>query len=279
MKRTLKTLISIVLCFALLFSATACAYVDEIAGAIDGFISSNDVPENNEEDNKIPPIPNQENKNVFRYKPAPQPNIVVPSDQKRKYTGGFGFDPHAFYPVDYYWFETYDELLEAIARLEAHGSDIYCNLGFDCDGDPYDIKWCLQYKLPVDCTDSDNFFDQKMSGSIVCAIFREEVTIEELIFSYVDKYDCWNADNEKSIHYIKIEDREKLSISWWGKEEVGLEVPPSPVYYYVLYDGVHVATIYASDYSAADYLSDEYLEHLLDTLFLPLPYTPDEVSE
>ena len=274
MKRTLKTLISIVLCFALLFSATACAYVDEIAGAIDGFISSNGVTKNNEDDNKIPPIPNQENKEPPS---QPQKPAITPT---KTYTGGFGFDPHAFYPVDYYWFETYDELLDAIALLEANDSDIYCNLGFDCDGEPYDIKWCFQYKCTLTPSNSDNFFDRKMSGTIGCFIFREEVTIEELICSYVDKYDSWYADNEKSIDYIKIEDREKLSISWWGKEEVGLEEPlPSPVYYYVLYDGVHVATIYANDYSAADYLSDEYLEHLLDTLFLPLPYTPDEVSE
>ena len=271
MKRTLKTLISIVLCFALLFSATACTYVDEIAGAIDGFISSNGVTKNNEDDNKIPPIPNQENK-----EPPSQPQKPI-STPSKTYTGGFGFDPHAFYPVDYYWFETYDELLEAIALLEANDSDISYSLGFDCDGDPYDIKWCFQYKCTLTPSNSDNFFDRKMSGSIVCFIFREEVTIEELIYSYVSRYDCWFVRRNGSSETIKIESREKLSISWWGKEEYGDEVPPPPVYYYILNDGVMIATLEAEDDMTTDYLSAEYLEHLLDTLVLP--YQLDEATE
>lgn len=74
-------------------------------------------------------------------------------------------------------------------------------------------------------------------------------------------YDSWYKNNYISIENLEIEDREKISITLWGKEDYGYDVPITKEYY-VLYEDVIVATITAEDYTATDFFSDEYLKRL-----------------
>ena len=112
MRKLFKALVSVMLCLALILSATSCAIVDNIKS----FFSDND-----DEDEKPDRV-----------------RVDVPEG----YTGGSVYANPEYNEV--YWLETLEEAKDAISRLEAHGSTVYKSAFFDYTPEGYDVKVMLQ---------------------------------------------------------------------------------------------------------------------------------------
>ena len=127
-------------------------------------------------------------------------NISIPLKYYPKgYTAGFGGLNKAPYP-EYYWVETYDELIQAIDQLKAHDSTILETVIFNYEGDLFDTKYCIQIStwggLADEVKFGDNPFDRwARDVAITPYAFFEDVTIDELVYSYVSDYDVIKLEN------------------------------------------------------------------------------------
>ena len=255
MKKTMRMLVSAVLCLVMLLSMTSCDLVSEL---ISGFLEDEGQPDNGSDREYV-------NGGHTHSKQYPD-----------GYTAGDGGDPCMFELYGFYWLETYDEVLEAIELLESHGSQIESRFGLTCDGEPYDIKWCFGFKWKyVDEFDETktfyehlaegmSFFDRRIDGGyFTCYILRKDVTIEELNYSYLSLYDSFCLKTEDAS--VEIEDPELLAIDWWGRDEYGID----PYWEYdVMYADRKIATIQFKDMYTQDFLTDEDFEIFLDSLVL-----------
>ena len=106
------------------------------------------------------------------------------------YTGGFGYN-HPMESTEYAWVETYEEVEEAIALLSSHGSNFYKSAFFNYEGDLFDTKYCFKFLGEKDNVKyGDNPFDRYAEKVYIYSYaFFENVTIEELVFSYLIDYD------------------------------------------------------------------------------------------
>ena len=112
------------------------------------------------------------------------------------YTGGFIFQPGN--PVEYYWVETYEEVLEAVELLKSHGSTFYNESFFVYEGDEFDVKYCFEFggeygphkdMVPY----GENPYDRWATNVYISSyIFLEDVTIDELVYSNLRKYDAYS---------------------------------------------------------------------------------------
>ena len=105
------------------------------------------------------------------------------------YTGGFGIEPGN--PSACYWVETYEECQAAIDLLKSHGSTFSETAIFTYEGYLFDTKYCFFIDrnkadyIPY----GDNPFDRKAEEvKVVSYAFCEDVTIDELIYSYITLY-------------------------------------------------------------------------------------------
>ncbi len=112
-----------------------------------------------------------------------------PSIFPEGYTGGFGIGYGSM--LEYYWVETYEECIEAIELLKSHGSTFEETAIFSYEGDLFDTKYCFK----IDGSKSeyvkygDNPFDRRGANvRVESYAFFEDVTIDELVYSYVDFY-------------------------------------------------------------------------------------------
>ena len=110
------------------------------------------------------------------------------------YTGGFASQTENFgAPVmEYYWVETYDECLSAIAKLESHGSKIDKSLIFSYEGDLFDTKYCFSFvreKSDKIVFGEDPFDRYTEKVSVKAWAFFKDVKIDDLIYSDVKNYD------------------------------------------------------------------------------------------
>ena len=105
------------------------------------------------------------------------------------YTGGFGISPGQ--RVEYHWVETYEEVQAAIELLSSHGSTFYKSAFFNYDGELFDTKYCFEFCGKMESVEKgSNPFDRKIELVVIRAYgFLEDVTIEELEYSYVHSYD------------------------------------------------------------------------------------------
>ena len=108
------------------------------------------------------------------------------------YTGGFYHQPGA--NIEYWWVETYEEVIEAIELLKSHGStfsqDPSYQLLLTYEGDLFDVKYCFTIAGVGGKTEKikwgDNPFDRHAENvKINSYAFFEDVTIDEINHSYI----------------------------------------------------------------------------------------------
>ncbi len=107
------------------------------------------------------------------------------------YTGGFRHQPGC--DVEYWWVETYEECVAAIEMLKSHGSTFAESVIFTYEGDLFDTKYCFEIPHYDNRTEEiefgDNPFERRGGDVLVCSYaFFEDVTIEEINYSYVSRY-------------------------------------------------------------------------------------------
>ena len=108
------------------------------------------------------------------------------------YTGGFPMEPHFASSFAFNWFETYDELMEALNRTRAYGTKIPVTPYFDCEEEyGVDVKFCvlMPRKYEEDLKEGQDCFDQYIySIGIHSFVFFDEVSIDELVYSDYSSY-------------------------------------------------------------------------------------------
>ena len=172
-----------------------------------------------------------------------QPSKYVPEGYSGGMTDVANHDYHNKYGL--YWLETYAEVLEAVELLKSHESTIKPTIGFDCDEEILEIKFCFRYerKNAEALQDGKNFFDRKIDGGeFIWFAFPENISIEELEYSaplryneiYVDYGNCCDAVKNRTFEEEYC--IEELSFEWYGKE-FGYEAARTIGSYYVTYKG------------------------------------------
>ena len=106
------------------------------------------------------------------------------------YTGGLNKNYQYHTVTEIKWLETYDEMLDAVTRLRAHGTEIDPIALFDCEEYGFDLKFCMEFNRPKEpLSEGQGYFDRKLIGVIVNTyVFFEDITIEKLVYSAVDMY-------------------------------------------------------------------------------------------
>ena len=107
------------------------------------------------------------------------------------YTCGFGLQPGS--TLEYWWIETYDECINAIKLLESHGSTFSDHITFSYEGGLFDTKYCFILGGKKDeISFGDNPFDRYAEGVIIQTYaFFEEVSIDEINYSYISNYEAY----------------------------------------------------------------------------------------
>ena len=111
------------------------------------------------------------------------------------YTGGLGIDDGSGRAC--YWVETYEECMAAIELLKSHGSTFRENVLFSYEGDLFDTKYCISIdeRSSKKIKYGENPFDRRAKNVIVYAYaFYEDVTIEQINYSYVREYLCFSLN-------------------------------------------------------------------------------------
>ena len=108
------------------------------------------------------------------------------------WTGGFG-QINVFFDLEYWWIETYDELLIAIEKLNSHGSTFANKCVLDYDGDLFDVKYCVYINPNSQNTEQIKFgddpFDRYASNVYILTYgFLDDVTVDEINYSYVSDF-------------------------------------------------------------------------------------------
>lgn len=106
------------------------------------------------------------------------------------WTGGFMRE--GGHDVEYWWVETYDELMAAIDELKAHESTFLNDesLIVDYQGEMFDVKYCIQIIPAKPGTEKIKFgddpFDRKATDiEILTWCFFEDITIDEINYGSV----------------------------------------------------------------------------------------------
>ena len=110
------------------------------------------------------------------------------------YTGGYGIQPGAM--IEYWWVETYEECVAAVNKLKSHGSTFANDNILTYDDFLFDAKYCFVIIgdgiYGDEIKPGDDPFDRWAENvRIDCFAFFEEVSIDELIFSHVGRYDAY----------------------------------------------------------------------------------------
>ena len=246
----MKKLLSLALIYSMLISfLTGCS--------IFGNTNGNDFAEETEKDTTNEP----NSVNGFGYSSIAH---LVP----KGYTGGFAETPSMHLEFGYYWLETYEEVLDAIELLTSHGSTVKQTLGFNCDGDLLDVKWCFKYSRseaePLE--EGKSFFDRRIDyGEFAWYGFYEELEIEKIYFDNVRRYgyfEIWYVD-PFDYQVPDIQNTDDLSFDWFGRYDYGItDHPLDGSYYEVLYQGKCFAEINFKDGRPLPF---DYLDDFLST--------------
>ena len=97
--------------------------------------------------------------------------------------------------MELWWVETYEELLIAIEKLNSHGSTFdedQCSI-VNYEGNLFDVKYCIFINPNLNGSDRISFgddpFDRRaVNVSIYTWCFFDDVTIDEINYSYVISY-------------------------------------------------------------------------------------------
>lgn len=162
-----------------------------------------------------------------------------------------------------WWIETYDELVDAMDLLKSHGSTFQKMVISDYEGDLFDVKYCISISRIAEGTElvkfGDNPFDRKATGVIVWSYaFFDDITIDELNYSYVINYDVMKIQPRSRL----IENGPDFSLDSprWEKPEIAEE--------YMLFDDNDNYILQAERSRNNNYIEipDEVLDALADSL-------------
>lgn len=145
-----------------------------------------------------------------------------------RYTGGFDLsDPKHNSINDYeiHWLETYEELLVAVEHLRAAGNTINISLpSYETDG--VDAKYYISFKRKGSnhLEEGQEWYDRGGISHIDIQYygFVDDVTIEELVYSYVSRYNCFTVylegrpskDLELTYACLECHEVENETIAW-----------------------------------------------------------------
>ena len=138
------------------------------------------------------------------------------------YTCGFGLQPGA--QNEYWWVETYEECLDAIDLLKSHGSTFSDDIVLACDENLFDIKYCFVIigdgRHGEWIKFGDNPFDRwAYDIRINTYAFFDDVTIDELVYSYVGRYETYRVGFESAYKMLYDDNQpvKDLHMSDWAK--------------------------------------------------------------
>lgn len=175
MKKTKNKLICLILVLGTLFLTSCQLYVEA-------------YQDKNNENEKV----NEDDLNDI-------PNGVYPewNFYPEGYTAGFPSRINKSAPrVEFWWVETYEEVLEAVELLKLHGSTFEKTAIFTHDGDVFDTKYCFEISLENRFTEKIEFGDDpfdRCAGNvkIVSYAFIDDVSIGEINRSDIQKYEAY----------------------------------------------------------------------------------------
>ena len=127
------------------------------------------------------------------------------SDDIRRYTGGFLWEEHAYDNTEIHWVETFEEAMIAIEHIEAAGNKFDKTVLSSYENEEIDAKYCFvmnTYKSKA-LQEGQEWYDREQLGSVrVFYIgFVEKITIEELEYSYYNRYKHIEVDRgQKEAH-------------------------------------------------------------------------------
>ena len=137
------------------------------------------------------------------------------------YTGGISGDYRFHESYEIKWLETYEEMVDAVTRLRAHGTEIHPIALFDCEDYGFDLKFCIVFKRPKEqLSEGQGYFDRKLDGvEISTYVFFENITIEDLEYYDVCVLKCAQIYNyQYSRFFATHESTEAISIEKLGQE-------------------------------------------------------------
>lgn len=166
-----------------------------------------------------------------------------PSIYPEGYTGGVGIPYGSGLQVA--WVETYDEAINAIDLLKSHESTFRELVLLHFDEAVYDVKYCFVFNEEYDrIRFGESHFDRYAKlVDVVCYVFFEEVTIEQLSYSYVDDYASVKLE-KRLFDLDKNESYKEVDFS-----KVTWEIHSSSDYYLGQYEGTEILRlqIYSKD--------------------------------
>lgn len=177
------------------------------------------------------------------------------------YTGGHGISYGS--SVEYYWLESYEEYLDAIEKLKSHGSSFKDSIVFSYDGELFDTKYCFIFDgdKSEDIRYGEDPFDRRGENVRIESYgFFEEVTIDELIFSYVTDYDILYLSSENDFG-------EKINKEDISDEHFSFDRHDA-FRGYICYDSKDIAQLYRSKNNSTLELTDEYADAALTSIEL-----------
>ena len=145
------------------------------------------------------------------------PNHIFPEG----YTGGFGLQPGS--SLEYWWVETYEECIDAIELLKSHGSTFKTDYVYACEEDLFDVKYFFitigNGRHGERIKFGDNPFDRWVYDiQIGTIVFFDDVTIDELVYSYTSRYEAYGiyaTDTYYSMYYDDNMQVNGIEISDW----------------------------------------------------------------
>ena len=194
---------------------------------------------------------------VFTFPPLPK--MGYPEG----YTGGFkNVDDRS--ETECWWVETYDELMEAVDLLKSHGSTFRKSIVSDYVGDLYDIKYCITIDRKTGETEKikygDNPFDRKAAGVVILSYaFFEDVTIDELNYSYLTDYDVMTITQGRPLNEGDVDLEFDLCV--WDHYDGGRK-------YILCNDEERILVVSRSKGSTYSDISDEVLNAVCGSLVL-----------
>ena len=178
MKKFKKIAISLLLLIAITVSFASCEYVDKAKEWIDQISGKVDETP----DTTVDTLP---------------PESTEPEDPV---IGGLSSEELFRLDFEFYWLDTYEEVLEAIELLESHGSTVNRNIISTYESEQIDSKYLFlcEKKNAEPLEEGKDFFDRKMDDS--CFLwygFYNELTVE-----YLMEHTTW-ADSAEKYMYIR----------------------------------------------------------------------------
>ena len=184
---------------------------------------------------------------------------------------GWGF-PNDGQPYDYYWFETYDECVEAIKLLKSHGSTFLGNrMLTSYEGDLFDMKYCIKIREDsVKSKGGQAFAWEVENVSILCyAFFKKDVKIDDITYSVCVESDFNAYSIFPSIEYASNHDFNYENLTPDLLEYRTFEEGKNQCYEYRLKeDNTKALTIYTSTYvhNYNGAITDECVQAIIDSI-------------